>query len=176
MTSPPLAHRAEPERIAWEVLRVGPEAAEAMARIAASGIPGAWTAHAFAAELEASGAEGFVARRPGAPRAELLGELLLHRVQDEAEIRSLAVLPKVRRRGVASALLAAALESAAGAGVRSVHLEVRVGNAAARALYASAGFALAGRRPRYYPDGEAALLLSRSRPADPPPAGAAGRP
>jgi ribosomal-protein-alanine N-acetyltransferase len=41
-------------------------------------------------------------------------------------------------------------------------LEVAPGNAAARALYASAGYAEVGRRPRYYPDGSDALLLARA--------------
>ena len=41
-------------------------------------------------------------------------------------------------------------------------MEVRDGNAAARALYRSAGFAEVGRRRRYYPDGEDAILLLRS--------------
>ena len=38
-------------------------------------------------------------------------------------------------------------------------LEVRESNAAARALYARSGFAEEGARPRYYADGETALLL-----------------
>lgn len=40
-------------------------------------------------------------------------------------------------------------------------LEVRTGNAAARALYAGAGFAEVGRRRRYYTDGEDAVLMTR---------------
>jgi ribosomal protein S18 acetylase RimI-like enzyme len=136
-----------------------------MARIAASGIPRAWSARGFASELSSSGSEGWLARPGGAPDAPPVGELLLHRVLDEAEIRSLAVLPAARRRGVASALLGAVLAHASAAGVRLFHLEVRAGNAAARALYQDLGFAVVGRRPRYYPDGEAALLLSRGSEA-----------
>ena len=41
-------------------------------------------------------------------------------------------------------------------------LEVRDGNTAARALYATAGFAPVGRRPRYYADGEDAVTYHRS--------------
>ena len=40
-------------------------------------------------------------------------------------------------------------------------LEVRAGNVAAQQLYGAAGFMQDGRRPRYYPDGEDALLLRR---------------
>jgi len=149
----------------WRVARAGPEAAIAMARIAATGIPRAWSARAFANELASSGGEGWLARPVGAPGAPPVGELLLHRVLDEAEIRSLGVLPAARRRGAASALLGVALAHATAAGVRVFHLEVRAGNAAARALYQDLGFAVVGRRPRYYPDGEAALLLSRGSEA-----------
>jgi ribosomal-protein-alanine N-acetyltransferase len=40
-------------------------------------------------------------------------------------------------------------------------LEVAEANAAARALYAAAGFAEVGRRRRYYADGGDALVLRR---------------
>jgi ribosomal-protein-alanine N-acetyltransferase len=43
---------------------------------------------------------------------------------------------------------------------RRVQLEVRASNQPARALYARAGFVVDGRRPRYYPDGEDAVLMS----------------
>ena len=43
-----------------------------------------------------------------------------------------------------------------------VVLEVRASNAPAQALYRRAGFVVDGRRPRYYPDGEDAVLMSRA--------------
>jgi ribosomal protein S18 acetylase RimI-like enzyme len=63
---------------------------------------------------------------------------------------------------VARALLDAVLceETARGAG--SALLEVRVSNLVARAFYASTGFVAVGRRPRYYANGEDALLMTRS--------------
>ena len=144
----------------WEVLAAGPGAAATMARIAARALPGAWPAPGFVAELEASGGGGWLVREAAGPGAPV-GQLVLHRAADEAEIRSLAVLPEARGRGAASALLEVTLAQAGVRGVRVVHLEVRVGNAAARALYERAGFRVAGRRAGYYPDGEDALLLSR---------------
>jgi ribosomal-protein-alanine N-acetyltransferase len=39
-------------------------------------------------------------------------------------------------------------------------LELRASNVPARALYEQAGFVVAGRRPRYYPGGEDALLMT----------------
>jgi ribosomal-protein-alanine N-acetyltransferase len=62
-------------------------------------------------------------------------------------------------------LLAAALQAAAEAGAARLLLEVAEANPAARSLYAAAGFAPVGRRPRYYPDGGDALLLARPLPA-----------
>jgi ribosomal-protein-alanine N-acetyltransferase len=56
------------------------------------------------------------------------------------------------------------MEAAAAAGAARMLLEVAEDNAAARALYAAAGFAPAGRRPRYYPDGRDALLLAAILP------------
>ena len=88
------------------------------------------------------------------------GGMLLGRVAaDEAEILTLAVRPQVRRQGLAAALLAAALGEARARGARAMFLEVATGNAAARTLYARAGFTEVGRRVRYYADGSDALVL-----------------
>ena len=78
----------------------------------------------------------------------------------EAHVIRLAVDGDHRRRGVGRALLDGLVRWSEDAGA-PVLLEVRAGNAAALALYADAGFAVEGTRPRYYPDGEDALLLRR---------------
>ncbi len=67
-------------------------------------------------------------------------------VAGEAEILTLAVDPGARRRGIASALVRALLESAPG----RVYLEVRRSNTAARRLYERLGFVQAGVRTAYY--------------------------
>jgi [ribosomal protein S18]-alanine N-acetyltransferase len=69
---------------------------------------------------------------------------------DEAELGDLAVEPAFRRRGVARALLARVLAECAARGARTLYLEVRESNAAARALYERAGFEMVGRRREYY--------------------------
>jgi [ribosomal protein S18]-alanine N-acetyltransferase len=79
----------------------------------------------------------------------------------ELHVLNLATAPQFRRRGVAARLLAAALEEGEGAGLERALLEVRAGNAAAIALYRRFGFRQSGRRARYYPDGEDALLMER---------------
>jgi ribosomal-protein-alanine N-acetyltransferase len=71
------------------------------------------------------------------------------------EILTLGVVPGARRRGVARALLAAALPAACDLGAEEVFLEVAVDNEAAIALYAALGFRRAGLRRSYYDRGAA---------------------
>jgi ribosomal-protein-alanine N-acetyltransferase len=79
-----------------------------------------------------------------------LGYALAWWVVDELELLALATLPEVRRQGVARQLLAQLIESTRAAGGRRVTLEVAHGNAAARALYAAAGFVTFNVRKGYY--------------------------
>ena len=69
---------------------------------------------------------------------------------DEAEILSIAVAAGHRGRGLSRNLLLTHLGHLAGRGVRTVFLEVEENNQPARRLYQRAGFAVAGRRERYY--------------------------
>ncbi|HET8604456.1 MAG TPA: ribosomal protein S18-alanine N-acetyltransferase [Marmoricola sp.] len=78
---------------------------------------------------------------------------------DVAELQQIAVDPACRRRGIASALVAAVVERASGEGCDRLLLEVREDNAGALALYADRGFVEVDRRPRYYRDGAAAVVL-----------------
>ncbi|MEM1385492.1 MAG: GNAT family N-acetyltransferase [Pseudomonadota bacterium] len=91
------------------------------------------------------------------------GVLLMRFASDEAEILTLAVILDARRQGLGRALLDRALSVARERGAARLFLEVRLGNRAARALYAAAGFAETGRRRDYYavPGGgrEDALIL-----------------
>ena len=77
---------------------------------------------------------------------------------DEAEILSLAIAPGQRGRGWSRQLLLTHLGHLAGRGVRTVFLEVEENNQPARRLYDRAGFAVAGRRERYYRDAGGAEL------------------
>ena len=79
----------------------------------------------------------------------------------EFEIHALAVKSGDRRQGVGRALLAHALDCAARSGARTAFLEVRAGDTGARAFYRERRFREIGRRPRYYRDGEDAILMSR---------------
>lgn len=80
--------------------------------------------------------------------------LIAQSLLDEAEILKIGVDPILRRQGIGRALLDSALALLSEAGIRSVWLEVRVGNTAARRLYESLGFEEISRRVGYYDDGE----------------------
>jgi ribosomal-protein-alanine N-acetyltransferase len=69
---------------------------------------------------------------------------------DEAEILSIALAQSHRGRGLSHNLLLTHLGHLAGRGVRTVFLEVEENNPPARRLYERAGFAVVGRRERYY--------------------------
>lgn len=80
-------------------------------------------------------------------------------VAGEAELLTLAVAPPARRRGLARTLLARFDTEAAARAATTAFLEVAEDNAAARALYAGAGWRPVGRRPGYY--GAIAALILR---------------
>jgi ribosomal-protein-alanine acetyltransferase len=129
-----------------------------IASLAAASLPQHWPLRLFEQEFELPEARLWVARE-GARR---LGYLVARRIADEVHVLSVAVDPAQRRRGVARALLAAVLRDETASGARTALLEVRPSNLAGRACYADAGFVAVGRRPRYYADGEDALLMTRS--------------
>jgi dihydroorotate dehydrogenase electron transfer subunit len=141
----------------FRVERGGTETLAALCAIAAASFEAPWSEGAFAEEFRAPESAVWVTRDAwGAVR----GYLVARRAHDEVHVLSLAVEPAARRRGLATALLRAALGAERARGARFAHLEVRASNPEARSLYARLGFRAVGRRPRYYPSGEDALLLT----------------
>ena len=95
------------------------------------------------------------------------GYVIAQDAADEGEILNLAVTRSRQRDGIGRALVERVLTTLAGRGVERVFLEVREGNAAARALYAALGFEEVGRRSRYYRRPvEDAIVLRAAIPAD----------
>lgn len=90
---------------------------------------------------------------------QLAGFICSWLIAGEMQIQNVATAPEFRRRGVAARLLTLALERAQASGLESAWLEVRVGNTAAITLYQQFGFREVSRRPGYYPDGEAAMVM-----------------
>ncbi len=121
--------------------------------------PQPWSEASLLALADPAGGRcGLLAERNGA----VLGYVFASLAAGESEILILGVDPDARRMGVARTLLEGLLGSLRADGVGAVHLEVREGNHAARALYRAAGFVEAGLRRGYYSDnGENAVLLRR---------------
>ena len=92
---------------------------------------------------------------------DVVGVCVAWQVVGDCHVMELGVAPAFRRRGVATHLLEAAVDAACSAHGCHTLLEVRESNASARALYAALGFQEVGHRPRYYPNGEAAVLCTR---------------
>ncbi len=82
--------------------------------------------------------------------AVIVGFLISRRMAEEAEVLNLAIEAEHRRRGLARAMLDAALDMARRGGARQAFLEVRASNAPAIAFYEAAGFQVTRRRKDYY--------------------------
>jgi ribosomal-protein-alanine N-acetyltransferase len=81
-------------------------------------------------------------------------------VHDELHILNVATAPEHRRRGVARAVLQAALDVGRQKRCTLATLEVRRSNGTALELYRSFGFRPVGIRPNYYVDeGEDAIVM-----------------
>ena len=91
----------------------------------------------------------------------VVGHAVASLVVEVAELQRIAVDPAHRRAGLASALLDAVVDAARDAGADHLLLEVRADNAGAVAFYARHRFAEIDRRPRYYRDGAAAVVMRR---------------
>jgi ribosomal-protein-alanine N-acetyltransferase len=105
-----------------------------------------WNAQAFGELLAMPGSAGYLALKDDAPA----GILLLQLQPPDAELLTLGVVPALRRRGIAAALLAHALDEARPAGVRRLLLEVAADNGPAMTFYLGRGFQPLSRRPAYY--------------------------
>ena len=93
---------------------------------------------------------------------EVLGFAVALLLLDEAEVADIAVMAQARGRRIGGLLLDRITREAHARGVRSLYLEVRESNSAARALYDSRSFAHVGRRRGYYrTPSEDALLMRR---------------
>ncbi len=132
-----------------------------------------WSRHQLDAALAGEGARvrvggpqpaAAVDREPPPPA----GFVLARRMLDTLEIDLVGVRPEWRRRGVALGLVRGLIDDERSQGaLGEIRLELAAGNRAAAALYARLGFVVVGRRSRYYPDGQDALLLSlRLRPRE----------
>ncbi len=137
---------------------------DAVHRIEVAASPDPWSKSLFADELEGDRADRLwlvAVDRATADRAAAVpvgfGGALF--ITDEVHIMNIAVDPVRQRQGIAAQLLSQLLTMAGDRGSIGATLEVRASNAPAIGLYERFGFSSAGLRPRYYPDGEDAVIM-----------------
>jgi ribosomal-protein-alanine N-acetyltransferase len=137
--------------------------ADIVAKLHAQGFYRGWPREEFAAYLaDPERTPAFVACDS---KHHVAGFAMLRLVADEAELMTIAVDRKWRGKGVAKALLKAAVEDLMMSPAKRLFLEVAADNDPALALYRGNGFAEIGRRAGYYPraDGTPATALVMSR-------------
>lgn len=125
--------------------------------IESESFPAPWRRAFFESELRADFRFLRVARRGG----RVVGYLFAMWLFDELHVNKIAVAEEERRRGIAARLMDDCFSFAQRNGVRTISLEVRLSNDGAQDFYRHLGFRRSYLRPRYYPDGEAAVVMTR---------------
>ncbi len=119
--------------------------------------PAPWRREFFENEIGASGRYNLVARRGG----RVAGYLFAMWIFDEMHINKIAVAESERRQGIALRMMEECMRFAMRQRIVMLSLEVRESNEAAQEFYRSLDFEASYVRPRYYPDGEAAVVMVR---------------
>ena len=120
-----------------------------------------WSLAMFVLELSKSSGICFAALRGG----RIVGYLVCSRYDTVWHVMNVAVDDRLRRQGIASALLDHLFAEADAPGEQYT-LEVRPSNQGGIALYERFGFEAAGKRPGYYHDNrEDAVIMWRKSPA-----------
>ena len=131
---------------------------DAIHAIECSSFPAPWRREFFESELSAPGRFTLVATR--GPR--IVGYIFAMWIFDEMHVNKIAVAAGERRQGIADALMERCFAFARKCGVKSIALEVRRSNEGAQDFYRHLDFATSHLRPRYDPDGEAAVVMVRN--------------
>ncbi len=93
---------------------------------------------------------------------DILGFGIMTYGLETAHLMLLAVLPRARRRNIASKLLDWLEETATTAGVNRIELEVRAGNVVARSFYRERGYHERDYLAGYYSGQESAFRMARN--------------
>ena len=93
----------------------------------------------------------------------VVGYAVLWCILDQGELANVAIVPRLRGKGLGRFLMTRVLQIAKERGVEALYLEVRVSNAAALELYRSLGFVEVGLRKGYYedPKEDARIMMAR---------------
>lgn len=89
----------------------------------------------------------------------VVADVTLNVGRDLGHIKDLAVSPEAQGNGIGRTLLQRAVLGLTVAGASRIKLEVRRSNERAISLYRAAGFEATQLLPRYYDDGESALIF-----------------
>ena len=122
-----------------------------------SSFPAPWRREFFLSEVTADGRFNLVAKKAGV----VVGYLFAMWIFDEMHVNKIAVAESERRQGIADALMERCFAFAREHEVESIFLEVRMSNTGAQDFYKHLDFRSSYLRPRYYPDGEAAVVMVR---------------
>ena len=122
--------------------------------------PSPWKVEFFASELNAVGRFNLVVVTTD---GRLIGYLFTMYFLDELHVNKIAIDASRRRSGLARELMRRCFEFADANDLRTISLEVRESNGAARALYRELGFVESYVRPDYYPEGESAVVMELVR-------------
>lgn len=129
----------------------------AVHRLEQAAFPSPWRREFFESELHASGRYNVVAKRSG----RVIGYLFAMWFFDELHVNKIAVEEPERRKGIADALMDGCVSFAREHKIKSISLEVRKSNKGAQEFYKQLQFVASYVRPRYYPDGEAAVVMTK---------------
>ena len=120
-----------------------------------------WGEHVWESELTASDRRYLMLTAPVLPMRSLPEIVAVGGVYvgDDADILTVAVAPRFRRRGIASALVEELVSYARSQGASRVFLEVRSSDTGAQELYRRLCFEPIALRKRYYSDDDAVVML-----------------
>ncbi len=121
--------------------------------------PQPWGLNSFQRELTLPFSRLVVASDGAEAGQDAMGFLCRWLVADESHILNIAVHPELRRFGVGTQLIRAAIDEAKAKRVQLVTLEVRRSNLAARYLYRKFEFEERRLRRNYYAPGEDAIVM-----------------
>lgn len=138
-----------------------PGEAGVLAKIHARNFYRGWSEAEFEAYIVQKNIFTYVVRHTS---KKIAGMLVVREAAGEAEILSIAIERRSRKKGFARALMNAAFDELVRFGVRQLFLEVNEDNVGARKLYARYGFETVATRAQYYQsetDSQASALVMR---------------
>lgn len=136
--------------------------AAVIAKLHAQGFYRGWPVQDFAAYIAGRDTPVYVACDA---KRKVAGFAMIRLAADEAELITIAVDPRWRKKGVGVALLRAVFDDLLMTPARRLFLEVAADNPAALRLYGKMGFAKVAERKGYYEraDGQPATAIVMSR-------------